>query len=118
MIIKAENQHYDEISSFCKDRILGAKVMCLLECYKFRYDFFYLMLYYNEETVLKAVISCFDGNITLVSDDDSDFDEITEYLWESYSYLLHLLRRLSYLILSDMRQKLHINSVIITEITI
>ena len=106
MIIKAEYRHHDEIFQFCKDKILGTKVMGLLECYAFNYDFFSLMLSYDEYGMLKAVMSCFDGNITLVADDDCDFCEISEYLnFTAYKSVTTEIKTAEFLKFTDYQTK-------------
>lgn len=79
MIVKAESKHYEEITSFCNGHILGSRIMCLMNCYGFDFDFF--NIYFScSDSVIKAVISDFDGNVTIISQTDCDFNEISDFL--------------------------------------
>lgn len=79
MIIKADKNSIDEITSFCKKCILGTRILCLMDCYGFSYDFFSIyLLYCNDE--LKSVLSNFDGNVTLVAEENCDCSEVVQFI--------------------------------------
>ena len=80
MVVKADSKHIKQIASFCKAHILGSRIICLMNCYGFDFDFYNVYLSYSQENTVQCVISDFDGNITIVCTPDCDYNEVSDFL--------------------------------------
>lgn len=72
----------DDISrlqEFCENSILGTRIACYALSYGFDRDF--LMLWGSEaDNKFNCIIAKFDGNMTILSDETADFEEIREFI--------------------------------------
>ncbi|MBE6774707.1 MAG: GNAT family N-acetyltransferase [Ruminococcaceae bacterium] len=75
----AENKDIPFVSSFCGSSLLGTKILCLLNAYGTERDFFSVW-YCTDENEIQAVISKFDGSVTVLCNEEKCLGDIKAFL--------------------------------------
>lgn len=78
MLNIAVNSDKDGIISFCRRFPLGCKISSKVSAYGFEYDFFKVWFSRNGSDI-SAVIAQFENEVTIVADDNADFEELSSF---------------------------------------
>ncbi len=79
-IKSAKNKDIPALSSFCKNSVLGTKIMCQINAYGLERDFLSVWCCTNEDETILAVICKFEDSMTLVSRAEDNSDDIRIFL--------------------------------------
>lgn len=79
MLKMAEKGDIQRIKEFCSKYPLGVHTVCKTEAYGLERDFFGVW-YCESENLINAVVSRFDGSVTICADESADYEEIFSFV--------------------------------------